>query len=108
MNAMAVVIETERRALSALCCERVDSIRRGEILRELENYAWREAEHKVVFDALRRVQNCGGSSLRHELPARATIMGFPDVNWADYLGHGSRCECELLVERLAAELLLAG
>jgi hypothetical protein len=50
----------------------------------LEHHAWRDPEHRIVFDALRRLHPARPSALREELPGMATRMGFPDVDWAPY------------------------
>lgn len=99
-------MDAECGVLSALCCARMHTARRCEILRDLAKYKWRKAEHEVIFDALLQLRACSAADLQHELPDRTTIMGFPEVNWADYLRHASGCECESLVEGLAAKLLL--
>jgi hypothetical protein len=52
----------------------------------LEKYAWRDPDNRVVFESL-----CGLScrlspgQLREQLPAQATRLGFPDVDWENYL-----------------------
>jgi len=50
----------------------------------LEHHAWHNPEHRVVFDALRRLHPARPDALREELPGVATRMGFPDVDWAPY------------------------
>ena len=53
-------------------------------LRELENYRWHEPEHRVVYEALKVAVRRNREPLREQLPAEATRMGFPDVDWAAY------------------------
>lgn len=56
---------------------------REELMRALENYAWREAEHRVVFQAILSLRRADTASLREHLPGAATRMGFPDIFWED-------------------------
>jgi hypothetical protein len=53
-------------------------------MRALENYRWHDPEHRVVYEALQAVRGGARLSLREELPAHATRLGFPDVGWQDY------------------------
>jgi hypothetical protein len=78
------IIELEREILRAMCggweaAAQVSAAR--ELLRA---YAWRDEEHRVVFEALARARNPETIPLREQLPAHATRMGFPDVNWPFY------------------------
>ncbi|HWG59407.1 MAG TPA: hypothetical protein VN661_10220 [Candidatus Acidoferrales bacterium] len=108
MNAIVDWAEMERQLLHALCCARTSSGRREAMLGHLARYEWREPEHRVVFDALRGCRHCEGAALVRELPARATLLGFPDVQWETYLEHGRCGGCEAIAERLGRELAGAG
>lgn len=55
-------------------------------LRELESHQWSNPEYGVVYQALALVRGKSPQSWRNELPAQATRMGFPDVEWEIYLG----------------------
>ena len=57
---------------------------RLEAIEALRGYAWRDEEHRVVFEALARVRSNDAVPLREQLPAHATRMGFPDVEWNLY------------------------
>jgi hypothetical protein len=57
---------------------------RRAVLEALREYAWQEEEHRVVFEALARVRSGDAISLREQLPAHATRMGFPEVEWQLY------------------------
>jgi len=60
----------------------------GQFIGELSAYSWREPEHATVFEAIRALAPPPSSvaSWREELPAQATRMGFPDVEWTKYFG----------------------
>jgi hypothetical protein len=51
----------------------------------LNGYRWRAEEHGVVYEVLARIQPSSGESIAEQLPAQATRMGFPDVDWDLYL-----------------------
>lgn len=55
-------------------------------LRELESHRWSNPEYRVVYQALASARGKSPRSWRDELPAQATRMGFPDVEWKIYLG----------------------
>jgi hypothetical protein len=58
----------------------------------LAGYAWRDPDNRVVFETLCQVRNAntpGPSELSEQLPAQATRLGFPDVNWENYLGYAA-------------------
>jgi len=77
--------EVEREVLRALCSANIDSAVWRRTMARLETYAWQEAEHKVVYEALRALRTSDAQARREQLPAQATRMGFPDVDWNDYL-----------------------
>lgn len=56
-----------------------------ELLRELQDYRWRGDEHRVVYGALVALKPSSGETVAEQLPAQATRMGFPDVDWNLYL-----------------------
>jgi hypothetical protein len=77
-------IEAERQLLRELCSGRIS---RGQVLSavdQLANYEWLVPEHATVFQAVRRAVRAAGDSWREILPAQATRMGFPDVDWPEY------------------------
>ncbi len=59
--------------------------RLNEMQRELQDYRWRGDEHRVVYAALVALRPSSGESIVEQLPAQATRMGFPDVDWNLYL-----------------------
>jgi hypothetical protein len=78
------VIELERDILRALCCARGADTASQAAKRPLRAHAWRNQEHRVVFEALERVRPTEASPLREQLAAQVTRMGFPDVDWGLY------------------------
>lgn len=80
--------QIELRVLRALCAGAMGVPEREELMRALENYAWREEEHRVVFQAILSLRRADADSLRENLPGGATRMGFPDIFWEDYFAAG--------------------
>lgn len=54
------------------------------ILSEVQAHKWQDAEHRIVFEAMARLPGRNADELRRQLPAQATRMGFPDVQWETY------------------------
>lgn len=77
-------IDLERDVLHHLCHARLTRPAWAEVARELHEYAWRDVEHELVFTAIERLGFCDSQTLREQLPAQATRMGFPDINWQAY------------------------
>jgi hypothetical protein len=78
------VLGLEREILRALCSSPHLKTERDKLLAALSSHAWRDAEHRVVYEALLRIPSREGGALRLELPAAATRMGFPDIDWGNY------------------------
>ena len=79
-------LELERSILHALCCgSGAEPDVRVAAIRSLHGYAWRNVEHRIVYAALVSVQQPSGMPAAEQLPAQATRMGFPDVDWKLYL-----------------------
>jgi hypothetical protein len=76
--------------------------KRATILAQLRTHHWQDPEHRVVFEALTALPGRPASDLREQLPAQATRMGFPDVNWQNYFAAASE---DSALEALVAELL---
>ena len=96
------ILQNELAVLRRLCVTAHTNLLREKILRELSEYVWQGAEHRVVFEAIARLCSSDPSLLREQLPAQATRMGFPDVNWESYFA--SQNEPEKDVEALVGEL----
>jgi hypothetical protein len=104
--------DLESRILRALCTEpsAVDSpgehhsSTRAANLAKLRAHHWHNPEHRVVFDALTLLPGRNATELREQLPAQATRMGFPDVNWDEYFAFGTD---DAAFETLVAKLLAA-
>jgi hypothetical protein len=78
------IVELEHAILCALCGIGSASNRWDELKAEFSGYAWQKPEHTVVYEALRRIRARDQLTWREQLPAQATRMGFPDVDWAEY------------------------
>ncbi len=50
----------------------------------LREYTWRDVEHGLVYAAIQRLGPQDPKTLREQLPAQATRMGFPDIDWQAY------------------------
>ena len=73
----------EMRILRALC-KHVPGDALTASLATLIAYPWRDPEHRVVFEAVRRIGFLPPVLRRHELAAEVTRMGFPDVDCSAY------------------------
>ena len=102
--------DLESRILRALCTSPSQSnspandhaSTRAAILEKLRAHPWQNPEHRVVFEALTRLPGRPSTELREQLPAQATRMGFPDVNWQKYF---TATADDSALETLVAELL---
>ena len=91
------IVQLERKVLRALCREQVgdsahdglDAQSRTGAISSLLSHNWQDAEHRVVFDALARLPGRDAAELRRQLPAQATRMGFPEVQWETYFAGGT-------------------
>lgn len=77
--------------------------KRTAILAQLRTHRWQDPEHRVVFEALTLLPGRPASELREQLPAQATRMGFPDVNWEKYFNAEATTD-DSAIETLVAEL----
>ncbi len=70
----------------------------------LTGHEWRDPEHKVIYEALGTIRSHDPKTRREELPAQATRMGFPDLDWGNYFDGDSlsNAPIEVLIDRLAA------
>jgi hypothetical protein len=100
------ILDLERLVLTTLCASSGLGGRRELILADLSRHQWRAPEHRVVYEALTRMRTADPSANSAELPAMATRMGFPDVDWDSYFVAGAdpaATELEEIVRRLTAE-----
>lgn len=86
----------EHRILCALCSDTTRAELRGKVVRDLNGHPWHDSEHRIIYEALRSIPNGEGRAMREQLPAQATRMGFPDVDWDDYFLKAVPAEEELL------------
>jgi hypothetical protein len=75
------IYNLERAILRAICHPSLrDDLR--EIARaRLVSYKWQAEDHRIIFAAVSSIRNTKTASLREQLPACATRMGFPDIDW---------------------------
>jgi hypothetical protein len=105
-------LDLESKILRALCSNPSPSTdnpaaataKRATILAKLRAHRWQDPEHRVVFEALTLLPGRQAKELREQLPAQATRMGFPDVNWDRYFVASND---NAPIETLVAELLAA-
>ena len=96
-NSVDRVLDLERRILRAICCEPGTSPEERDVaIADLRAYRWQDAENRIVYDAVTKILKSGDVSAVDQLPAQATRMGFPDVNWEHYLRTGERAETDVL------------
>jgi hypothetical protein len=82
-----LILALESKILRALCTTPSTNDHpstRTAILANLRAHHWHDPEHRVVFEALTLLPGRLSADLREQLPAQATRMGFPDVNWDLY------------------------
>jgi hypothetical protein len=102
------LVALERRILQVLCnqIQKRSSSQRSSEVSGLADYSWQSPEHRVVFAAWEQLRRQGLRMLRDQLPAQATRMGFPDVDWAVYLHSRPAYSTSLhqLIRQLKAEV----
>lgn len=86
--------------LQWLCISEALDDSRKRALSALPGHKWHNADHAIVFDALKRVPDRDKRPLREQLPAVATRMGFPDIAWEDYFVAGAPISEEQIFEIL--------
>jgi hypothetical protein len=98
-------VSIEQQVLRAICCAVFPPSELNRVIEKLANYSWLEPEHTTVFQAIRSVAGATHTSWRDELPAQATRMGFPDVDWKHYLARTSQDGRALssLIDRLVGD-----
>jgi hypothetical protein len=84
-------IDLERGVLRQLCHARLTRQAWAKIARELREYAWQDVEHRLVYAAIERLGSRDPKMLREQLPAQATRMGFPDIDWQAYFSPEGKC-----------------
>jgi hypothetical protein len=94
----------ERSILRALCGSVDPRSSLAALACELDAYVWQEVDHRVVYQALGKLQRSDPQPLRQQLAVAATRMGFPDVDWDDYFMPGGIADADLpeLVRQLVA------
>src|SRR5271154_6613150 len=95
----------ERKILRALCAADSDPTDWDHLASQLSAYRWQEPDHKVVYDALRAIRSRDPRTRRDQLPAQATRMGFPDLDWSLYFEgeESSTTEIKEFIRKLNAE-----
>jgi hypothetical protein len=73
--------ELELAVLRALCLLPGGDTARAELTDELKGYRWEHPDHRVIYEALIETNAADTETLRRELPAIVTRMGFPDTDW---------------------------
>lgn len=73
--------ELELAVLRAVCLLPGGDTARAKLANELKEYRWEHADHRVIYEALIKTSAADTETLRRELPAAVTRMGFPDIQW---------------------------
>src|SRR5271154_7129416 len=76
--------ELECKILSALCRSEFSAREWSSIPSQLVDYLCQDYDHRVVYEAVTAIRSSVAETRRGELPAQATRMGFPDVDWKIY------------------------
>ena len=74
--------ELERATLRALCQPSLSNTLRKKACEDLATHQWQVEDHRIVFATVQKARDTNVSLLPEQLPAHATRMGFPDINWA--------------------------
>ena len=89
----------ERALLAALCQGSLGTRGRETILRRLGRHRFSTREHEVIFQAASGIYGEAGAGTREgasELLMRSlTLLGFPDIDLAPFLGAASPAEADL-------------
>jgi hypothetical protein len=99
------VTELERKILRAFCARESSPEDWNQLAHRLADYSWQEPDHRVIYDALRGIRTREAKTRRDQLPAQATRMGFPDVDWSRFFEPVRLPEPEIeeLIRQLKAE-----
>ena len=98
------VVRLEQDLLHALCNLSIGPAKWNELARELKDYRWRVPDHSVVYRALCATRSRDAKTWRHELPAQATRMGFPDIDWSPYVQHQQHLLAASKVRKMIGEI----
>jgi hypothetical protein len=102
--------DLERDLLRQLCHTKLTRAAWTRVQRDLRAYMWQNVEHGLVYAAIRRLGLRDPQLLREQLPAEATRMGFPDVDWRPYFTPGqgaTRAPSPTQISRQIRRLLAA-
>jgi hypothetical protein len=91
----------EQDALRLLCSDLIQPGARLRLAGLLKNYAFVDALHHAVYEAILSVGAVPARRLRELLPGRVTNMGFPDFELKEFLGrNGAADDIDRLFESL--------
>lgn len=82
---MLTTLEREKLVLRVLCLGTAQGPVKKQLSSMLRHYRWRSALHQVLFRAITDIPSDNPEILRQLLPARLTVMGFPDVEWDEFI-----------------------
>ena len=77
------IIHAELSALKALCQGSLRGPAFTQVRASLADYPWREPIHQALFRALLSIPFSDPKIIRDLLPARLTLLGFPDVKYEE-------------------------
>ncbi len=103
MDTDAATQRPEWTVLRALCSGCLRGRERARVLRRLRAYAFPNAVHQAVFDAVNEIESEEAELLRQQLPGRLTRRGFPDVDF-DSLLSPPAVDADS-IQQMAAQLL---
>ncbi len=97
-------VDLERRVLRQLCRATLTRAAWAKIARALREYTWRDVEHGLVYAAIQRLGSRDPQTLREQLPAQATRMGFPDIDWQLYFPGAEKPLARPSADRLVRQI----
>lgn len=72
--------DLELAVLRGLCTQSRGEAARAKLADELKGYRWEHPDHRVIYEAVIEINSADPKTLRRELPAAVTRMGFPDIH----------------------------
>ena len=98
------IAEIEKRLLQVICQSATEPKLREEVLSRLRAYPFRNVQHQILFDCLRKMPSHRPELIPSLLPARLVQAGFPDLDAAPFLEpcQMTKTEARQLLERLTA------
>lgn len=100
----ADLADPERGMLRLLCHVKLTRSAFAKIVGALREYSWRDVEHGLVYAAIERLGSRDPKALREQLPAQATRMGFPEIDWQTYFSADENPRAARSADQIARQI----